>query len=148
MPSIGTYKAQPITRTFAVTQEQQGAYYFTQSAIDSWYESNSADLTKIGSLYIVNSAVTSTFQNILDTLGPGAPDTPRFTERKTLVDLGGEVIIGNPINSRMVVLRRVMQYGTIEYGGLGGIVGYIVMENNCDDLAGNAGRFTVRVARL
>ena len=148
MPSVGTFRAQPVTRTFAVTQGDWGAYYFTQDMIDSWYDDNKDDMTKTGSVFIVNSTDKTVFQNIMDSLGPGGGSTPRFDERKTLTDFGGEVVIGNLINSRMVVLRRVQGYGNIEGGGLASTVGYIVAENNCDDLAGNNGRFTVRVARM
>jgi hypothetical protein len=148
MPSIGTFRAQPVTRTFAVTQGDWGAYYFTQDMIDSWYDDNKDDMTKTGSVFIVNSTDKTVFQNIMDSLGPSGGNTPRFDERKTLTDFGGEVVIGNLINSRMVVLRRVQGYGNIEGGGLASTVGYIVAENNCDDLAGNSGRFTVRVARM
>lgn len=153
MPSVGTYKAQPVTRTLAVTQGEQGAYYFTEDVLNTWYAANSDYITKVGSLYVIPGTSTgSTFLDVVlgnngrSELGGSGP-TPRFDERKSLVDLGKEVVIGNYINSRLLVLRKVQAYSDAEFSG-NGIVGYIVSENNVDDLGPNIGRFTLRVARV
>jgi hypothetical protein len=143
MPSVGTYKAQPVTRTFTVTQgpDSTGVYYFTQSTIDSWYSSNSSDLSKVSDgLYIV----TGNFYNTMNNLN----STGTYDGRKTLIDFGKEIVFGNSVNSRLIVLRRVQFFGAASIGG-DGSEGYVVVENNTTDLApSDWGRFTVRVARV
>ncbi len=146
MPSIGTYKAQPVTRTFVCTQESDdhyGTYYFNNAAIQSWFDANTDAITKVSEgLYIVaNSANFASVMDDLETSG-------RYTARKTLIDFGKDIVIGNEANSRLLVLRRVQVFGAAAVGGDGG-EGYVVVENNTTDLATNdAGRFTVRVARI
>jgi hypothetical protein len=143
MPSIGTFLAQPVTRTFVITQgpDSTGVYYFSKAAIDTWYDNNSENVTKVSEgLYIVRGAFGSVVGNL--------NYTGTFDGRKTLIDFGKEVIIGNDINSRLLVLRRVQFWEDASKGG-DGFEGYVVVENNTDDLApSDWGRFTVRVARI
>lgn len=152
MSSVGRYFAQPKTRVLAVTQEQQGAYYFTQEAVDTWYEANAEKIEKLGSIYIIPGTESgATFLDVMlgnngaTELGGSGP-TPTMSQRKTLVDLGKEIHIGNAAESRLFVLRLVQEYSPAAASG-GGQVGYVVVENNVQDLQGNTGRFTVRVAR-
>ena len=161
MSSIHRDFAQNLTRTFVVTQNsnngEQGAYFYPDNAVDVWYAANAAKITKIGSVYIIPSAASgSTFISVVDGNdgntrlgGDGNLDT--IPDRKSLKDFGTEVIIGNLAEPRLLVLRRIQWYGSSENGGRSGdptYTGYIVTENNCDDLQGNTGRFTVRVARV
>lgn len=126
MPSIGTFKAQPVTRTFIVTQDAQnneyGAHFFSQATIDSWYDSNSANITKVtDGLYII----TGTFASVISNLTPD----DSFDRKRSLLDMGKEIIIGNPINSRIIVLRKVQEAAPPADGG-DGHVGYVVVESN------------------
>ncbi len=128
MPSVGTYKAQPVTRTFVVTQDESndeyGAYYFYQTDVDDWYTSNSSKLTKVGNgLYVVkNSENFSTVVRSLDNSGS-------FERKRSLIDMGKEIVIGNETNSRLVVLRKVQEAYPPADGG-DGITAYIVVESN------------------
>lgn len=144
MSSVTRYIAQRKTRKFVVTQEQQGAYYFTQEMVDQWLLDNASDLYETGKVVII----TGNFADVMDNLGPGAPDTPRFDYRKTLTDLGVEYVIGNTVNSQIITLRLVQGIAPASQGGLGGGVGYVVTENNSTDTPTDVGRFTVRVARI
>ena len=145
MPSIGTYKAQPVTREFIVTQNENGgdngAYYFLPSTVESWMASNASDMTSFGSLIVIPS---TDLTNVIDDLNSNG----RFQNRKTLLDMGKEIVIGNEVNSRMIVLRLVQGQQETETGGLGGLVAYVCVENNCSSTPSNAGRWTPRVARI
>jgi hypothetical protein len=128
MPSIGSFKAQPLTRTFAVTQApgaeggETGAAYFTQARVDAWAAANADDVTKVSEgLYII----TGSFGSTIDALNPNGS----FDIRRSLLDLGKEVIIGNAAQSRLIVLRKVQNIRFIDETG-GGQVGYVVIENN------------------
>jgi Ca2+-binding RTX toxin-like protein len=151
MSSVQSFFAQPKTRCLAVTQGEWGAYFYAQSDIDAWYAANESKITKTGDLYVIpGTAEGSTFLDVLlGNNGATALDhtLPRIEERKTIVDFGKQVIIGNAANSRLLVLRLVQQYSDAAVSG-GAAVGYVVVENNVDDLQGNNGRFTLRVARV
>lgn len=142
MPSIGTFRAQPVTRAFVITQgpDSTGVYYFSKAGIDSWFEDNADDITKVSEgLYIIPN-----FGSIVGNL----QDAGEYDGRKTLIDFGKEVVLGNEINSRLLVLRRVQFWEDASKGG-DGFEGYVVVENNTNELApNNWGRFTVRVARV
>jgi hypothetical protein len=154
MPSVGSHKAQNVTRSFAVTQEAQGAYFYNATDIDAWYAANQENVEKLGSLYIIRgSSSGTTFTDVL--LGDnGATEldhtNPNITARKAIKDMGKEVIFGNGVESRLLVLRLVQEYVLSSEGGTldATSTGYVVTENNCSDLQGNTGRFTVRVARV
>jgi len=157
MPGILKSYAQNVTRTLAVTQADQGAYFFTQASIDNWVAANASKVHRVSdSLLIVpGTASGSTFLDVV--LGDGGNSElggsgllPRFTQRKSLKDMGKEVVIGSATESRLLVLRLVQNGGNSDTGSdvSGGSNGYVVVENNCADLQGNTGRFTVRVARL
>lgn len=142
MSSAFAFKAQPVTRTFVITQgpDQTGVYYFSKNAIDSWYSDNSDNISKVGSLYVV----TGSFYDVVNSLNY----TGTYDGRKTLIDFGKEVVIGNQVNSRLLVLRRVQFFADEAVGGDGG-EGFVVVENNTYNLApSDWGRFTVRVARV
>lgn len=144
MPSVGSFKAQPTTRCFVITQgpDSTGVYYFLASTIDSWYASNSADVTKLGEgLYIVPG---TDFYNVMSDLSSDGS----YDGRKTLIDMGKEIIFGNSVNSRLIVLRKIQFFGPVATGG-DGFEAYVVVENNTDELApSDWGRYTVRVARI
>jgi hypothetical protein len=131
----------------------EGAAFYGQADIDTWYAANASKINKLGSLYIINgTAPGSTFVDVL-TGQNGATrleynlSPSRIEDRKSLTDMGKEIIIGNYINSRILVLRRVQLYVDSTLGG-GNVTGYVVSENNADDLQGNLGRFVVKVARV
>lgn len=151
--------AQNITRSYVVTQDanqgEVGAYYFTQGQIDTWYNANKTKITKLGRVYIIpGTASGSTFHDVVNgngatKLGGAGSGTPIITDRKTLRDMGKEVIIGNSADTRLLVLRLVQKYtdSTVGYSGDSDNNVYIPVENNCEDLP-SGGRFTVRVARI
>jgi hypothetical protein len=147
MASVLRRIAQNPSRTFIVTQNEgsgeRGAYYFLPETVEAWISSNSADMNVVGKSIVI----TGNFTTVMQSLSEGNPSSySRFQERLNLVDLGTQYVIGNPVNSRMIVLRRVRGPGLIENGGLNGIVAYICVENNCSDSP--ALRFLPRVARI
>ncbi len=103
-------------------------------------------MTVDGSLITIPA---DSFVDILYTGGTSLPTSGTYDQRKTLVDLGKQYVIGNTINSRLVVLRLVLFPNDSAVGGLGGNARYVVIENNCTDLApSDNGRFSVRVGRM
>ncbi len=115
-----------MTRTFTVTQDEDdgesGAFYFTKANIDSWYEDNTDDITKVSEgLYIV----TGTFPQIMDNLNSSGS----FIYKRSLIDLGKEIVIGNEVESRLIVLRKV-RYAAAPANGGDGYAAYIVVESN------------------
>ncbi len=149
--SVSRGFAQPITRTFIVTQNnaqssETGAYYFTQANIDSWYADNSSDVNKVSeSLYIVSG----NFTNIMNNIG-NTETQPQFTVRRSLTDLGKEIVFGTPSNSRLIVFRKVQQSVNPDAGG-DGVVGYVVVESNYRSLnwpTPEDSLFNVNVARV
>lgn len=149
MPSVGTFRAQPLTRTFVVTQApdaeggETGAAYFTQANIDSWIADNTDSMTKVSDSLLI---VTGSFYGTVHNLGSNG----YFNVRRSLLDLGKEIIIGNTINSRLLVLRKVKDIENPDYTGVGGTIAYVVVESNYR--SSNASppdnsRFNVSVAR-
>lgn len=52
------FRAQPVTRAFVITQgpDSNGVYYFSKDAIDTWYDNNSDNVTKVSEgMYIVSN---------------------------------------------------------------------------------------------
>jgi hypothetical protein len=149
--------AQPLTRSFVVIQSsnENGAYFFDEADIDNWYTANKNLIQKIGSLYIIPGKTSgTTFYDVLRGEN-GASELEvnlnRINQRRTLVDLGKEVIIGNTVDSRLLVLRRVQRPILSDEGNAtdADYTGYVVVENNTEDLGADTwGRFTVRVARI
>jgi hypothetical protein len=149
MSSVSASFKQNLTRSFVTTQDTggggvNGAYVFTQNNIDSWLSGNASDLSVVGSLITVIGDAPA-FYNVVNNLNYDGT----YDARKTLLDLGKEIIIGCSADSRLLVLRKVRAYGPAYQAGDDGKTGYIVVENNTTDLApSNWGRFTVRVARV
>lgn len=157
MPSIGTYIAQNPTRTFVVTQDnnngENGAYCFSQADVDSWYEADKARIVKVSKSLLIIPGTASGY-TLYDVLmgNNGAPADLNYStiiqDRKSLIDMGKEIVIGNAQESRLLVLRYVKSYCNAATGQ-DAVFGYVVVENNTTELApNNAGRFTVRVARI
>lgn len=126
MPSVGSYKAQPVTRNFVVTQDTEndeyGARYFSESNINNWYANNTNDVTKVSEgLYVVTGDFYSTLHDL--------SSSGTFEAKRSLFDMGKEIVIGNPINSRLLVLRKVKDIQNPAFT-VGGGVGYIVVESN------------------
>ena len=145
MSSVQSAFSQPKTRTLVVTQNENvdnnGAYFFSQAAIDSWLSDESSNLSVVGSVVVV----TGDFDNTLNNLN----NTGIFQERKSLLDLGKEYIIGNTAESRLIVLRKVRARGAAANAGDDAQLGYVCTENYTTDMApNNWGRFTVRTARI
>lgn len=158
MTSVRTAFSQNLTRSFVVTQDanngEQGAYFYSDSDVDTWYAANEGKIVKSGSIYIIPGTASGyTFYDVL-TGNNGATQLQHslstLDQRKTLRDMGKDIIIGNSIESRLFVLRRVQKYIPNASGGATDpdYTGYVVVENNAEDLFGDTGRYTVRVARI
>lgn len=149
MSSVSSGFKQPLTRTFVQTQDdagynggEWGPYLFYQSDIDTWITAQvEAGYLKVtGGAYIITSGNFSTVINNLSASGN------RIAERRTIIDMGKEYIIGNTTEARLIVLRKVRLYGSASEGGADNYVGYILTENNTS--ASLSGRFQVKVARV
>jgi hypothetical protein len=149
MASVLRGFSQPLTRNFVLTQDtnngEAGAYFFTQGDINSWAADNAQDVTQLGSIYVIPA---SRFVSVTQNLDHS---NSNIDDRKTLKDMGKEIIIGTPGQPRLLVLRKVQSY--TDSANANGATdseynGYVVVENNAEDLGPNIGRFTVRVARV
>jgi hypothetical protein len=148
MSSARSYKAQPLSRSFVVSGADggNGPWTFTQANINTWVTNNADSLTAVGSLITIPSA---DFLDVLYTGGSSLPNSGTYNDRRTLLDLGKEYVIGNDVNSRLIVLRLVLFPSDTGIGALGGEAKFVVIENNCSDIpTGDNGRFSVRVARI
>ncbi len=126
MSSLLSFIAQPVTRTFIVTQDtgnsEYGAAYFTEANINTWYEDNMDNITKISKGFYI---ITGTFSDVIGDLSSSGS----FDRKRSLLDMGKEIIIGNKEQSRLLVLRKVQEAAPPADGG-NGTVGYIVVESN------------------
>lgn len=143
MSSVRSFLAQPVTRTYVITQGdngQTGVYYFSKEDIDAFVARNS-NVSAVGSVLTVTSGDFSSTLNDLDVTGT-------MDNRKSLIDMGKQIVIGNTINSRLITLRQIQFFAPSSQGG-DGFEAYIVVENETTDVAPSGwGRFTVRVARI
>jgi len=157
MSSVNKLYAQNASRRLVVTQGEQGAYFYNMMDIDRWYEANQSKVTKIGSMYLING--TDNGSSFIDVLLGNSGASPlnhtnsRISERKSVKDMGKELYIGTSAEPRLLVLRQVQSYSSSATSRAGdgtnpNYNGYVVVENNCNDLQHNNGRFTVRVARI
>ena len=150
MSSVRSFVAQPKSRRLVCTQDynqasERGPYFFPRENIDSWAANNTDSVTKVSaSVYIVKNGYD--FADTVNNLDANGS----IDGRRTFVDLGKSLHIGNSTSSDLIVLQLVEVYGLSVNGGLSGATGYIVVENNTLDAgySGDAGRFLVRVARV
>jgi hypothetical protein len=134
-------------KNFVVDVDNNGyGDMFLQSDFDAWYAANAAAVTKVGSVYVVNSAA-----NFLDIVNGDhvlnhelGSNFLQDYNKHTLVDMGKEISIGMPSNPRMLVFRQVALPFQPALQGTGA-VGYVVVENNASNLT--RPRFLVAVAR-
>lgn len=146
--------AQPLTRSFVQTQDasqgELGPYVFTDSDLATWVAANTGKIVQVGSLYTIpGTASGSTFADVVGGTN-GATELNHATNyiveaRKTLQDMGKEIVIGNLIDNRLLVLSRVKVYKQSTTGVA--VLGYVVSENNAEDLGNQSGRWMVKVAR-
>lgn len=158
MSSVAASFAQPKTRTFVITQkssDEHGPNLFYESDFDTWYNANGpSKITKVSpSMYIIPGTGDLSFENVIkggvDNTELGGGGTNYINGRRSLIDLGKEITIGTSGESRMLVLRKVRVNGPDAKGGDSGNVGYVITENNSNELSGNdVGRFTIGVARV
>jgi len=155
MPGILKHYAQNVTRSYAVTQEQQGAYFYADKDLATWVSANSPNVNQIGSLYLVDGTTAGTrfLDVVLGDNGATELEHSNYNvrDRKALKDMGKEIFIGTSAEPRLLVLRRVQRpvdVSTANGSFNANDVGYVVVENNASGLGENAGRFTVRVARV
>jgi len=136
--------AQRLTNGYVVTQDENqgvnGAYYFTPSDMATFLANNASSITQLGSHLIIQS---NDIDNIMDNLNVSGI----FSNRRSLIDMGKEYVIGTEQDARLLVLRLVRSQETVSDGS-GYAYGYITVESNSYDIgASNRGRFTIRVAR-
>ena len=139
--------AQRLTNAYVVTQDENqgeyGAYYFTPSDIADFLASNASSITQLGSHLIIHSSDIYDVMNNLNTSG-------RFDNRRSLIDMGKEYVIGTEQDARLLVLRLVRSQESVSDGS-GYTYAYITVESNAYDIGNrngsNSGRFTIRVAR-
>jgi hypothetical protein len=136
MPSIGSFKAQPVTRTYAITGTSTA--FFSEADITAWIASQG--LTSVGTLVTVPNATFSTVMGNL-AAATGSP----YTGVRSLRDMGKEYVIGNEYNSRLLVLHKVQVPSNASDAGLDGRVIFVVTENH--SLQNTDARFNVTVAR-
>jgi hypothetical protein len=149
MASTQRFFSQPLTRNFVNTQDnssgdEYGPYMFSQAAIDEWAADNTSTVTQLGSIYILPVA---DFTNVVGDLN----SFRNIQSRKTIKDMGKEIIIGTASQPRLLVLRKVQQYSPASSANGAtetSYTGYIVIENNAEDLGDQGGRFMVRCARV
>lgn len=157
MSSVSRSFAQPVTRNLAVTQGEWGAYFYSQRDVNNWLAANSSVITVLGSLILIDG--TSAGTTLADVvLGNGSAteldhSNDRIEDRKTIKDMGKELLIGTTANPRTLVLRQVQRYSASAKSPNGDGLdsnnnGYVVVENNSVELQQNSGRFTIRVARV
>jgi len=118
---------------------------YLQSDFDTWYENNSDNITKIGSIYIVSgnndNDKINTIRNLDHTLGSNYLHDN--CEGRSLADMGKDIFIGTSVDSRLITLRlvRIPQSNSLNAG----FPGYVVVSNNIIDLT--LPRFYVAVSR-
>lgn len=147
MPGILKHYAQNLTRSLAVSNLD--AVFFSDRDLATWVSANSPNVSKIGSLYLVNGISVDDVLNGNNGATALLPTNGLIRERKNLKDLGKEVYIGTSGEVRVLVLRRVQRYvDTSSNNGSSNLndVGYVVVENNATNLSGDD--FHVRVARV
>ena len=158
MPSIGSYYLQRPTNNLILNGSGVSSgtsvwfAYFAQSDFDDWLAANGSTITNLGDLYVIPGTVAGeTFYDVLRGAN-GATElsnSGQLGERYTVLDLGKEIIIGNSVNSKMLVFRLVQFPGVIANGGLGASSYYVVIQNNTTDLnASENARFRVAVSRI
>lgn len=136
--------AQRLTNAYVVTHDERndekGPYYFTPSRMAEFLADNASDITQLGSHLIINS---NDINNVMDNLTSDV----RFENRRSLIDMGKQYVIGTEQDARLLVLRLVRSQETVSDGS-GYTYGYITVESNSYDIGNsNMGRFTIRVAR-
>jgi hypothetical protein len=159
MSSVSSAFKQPLTRTYIVNKDdrERGPYKFPLSTFSDWVSANSGKINQVGSLYVVpGTASGATFADVVQgDNGANALGGPReeesdldfVTSRKNLRDLGEQVVVGDNQESRLLVFRLV-QEANLSTVATGGDTFYIIVENNCSDIGGDSGRFSVRAARI
>jgi hypothetical protein len=101
---------------------------------------NASSITQLGSHLIINS-------NDIDDVMDNLTSDVRFENRRSLIDMGKQYVIGTEKDARLLVLRLVRSQESVSDGS-GYTYGYITVESNSYDIGtSNRGRFTIRVAR-
>ena len=129
--------AQRVTKNFLTVYEPAGSGipFFLDSDFNDWVAANSDYVTRVGSVFTVTGA---TVTNVLR--GEGGPYTVLehsgndINIGKSLNNMGNKILIGSSTESEYIVFTRVQVPGVISNEGKGGAVGYVVTDNNCDDL--------------
>ena len=118
---------------------------FLDSDFAAWAAANPDNIQVIGSLYtVVNASVSDVLRGVgsftqLNHSGSG------IAIGKTVNDMGKTIRVGSTSQSEYVVFRRIQVPGVLADEGGNGAVGYVVTDNNCDDLT--RPRFQAFVAR-
>jgi hypothetical protein len=155
MSSVLRFISQPKTQKFVNTHSavngESGPRIFTQANIDAWIVANGSKIVQYGEdmLIIPGTTSGSTFIDVLkgDNGATALSYTTTYDSRKTITDMGKKITIGDATESELLVLRLVKTPSNSQTGE-DYLVGYVVEENNAEDLDNNGGPFQVRVARV
>jgi len=141
--SVSRNFSQRLTKNFTVTGE---ARLFLEQDFNDWVEANSENVSRIGSTFIVTGAVVTDVLRGVNGFTVLEHSGNSIYDGKSLNDLGKELRVGSPTQSEYVLFRKVQISGKIAVEGGGANVGYVVIDNNCNDLT--RPRFEVHVARV
>ena len=125
-----------VVRNFKNDSNYPSGTLFLESDFDTWFSANSTAVTKLGSYYVVNDS--SNVRSIVDDGSHPLDHTPANNILDdyigySLRDMGKEICIGTDSDPRLLVFSKVkLPYvSSVAYGG---IVGYVVTQNNTTDL--------------
>jgi len=153
MSSVGKSFAQPLTRNFGVTHT---ADFFSQRDVNNWLQANGSVVTVLGSLVLINgTGAGTTLTDVV--LGNGSATglmntNSDIVSRRSIKDMGKELLIGTTANPRTLVMRQVQNSSASSTSPNGDGLnanynGYVVVENNSSVLQGDI-RFNVHVSRV
>ena len=141
--SVSRGFAQRVTKNFAAVGETR---LFLEEDFDNWVAANSNNVSRLGSTFIVTDALVTDVLRGVNGFTVLEHSGNSVYEGKSLNDLGKELRVGSLNQSEYVTFRKIQVGGQISNAGGGGSVGYVVIDNNCDDLT--RPRFEVHVARV
>jgi len=136
MTSVLSPIAQRVTKNFLTIYSAVGGGvpFFLDSDFNDWVQANSDYVTRVGSVFTVTGA---TVTDVLRGVGPYTQlehSGDNIDVGKTVNNMGAKILIGSSTESEYIVFTRVQVPGVISNEGKGGAVGYVVTDNNCDDL--------------
>jgi len=148
MSSVSAAYSQRLTKNLLTLKNwnSDDTDVFLESDFENWLSANSANVSKLGSLYLVSGATADVVLRGVSGFTALEHSGNTLNSGIALNDMGKEIRVGSKSTSDFVVFRRVQVPGTISNEGGGGQVGYVVIDNNMINLT--RPRFQVTVARV